>query len=899
MPSPRGPKKLSHPVKRSLVSASLRGRIQKGEISPGERLVSVRELADAYNVSLSVVQNALKELCDGGFLECQPGRGYYVAEKPEKGKGAGDISHAPRGELCLVLDHHSDLLWRRTLADYDAIRESQLLSLFAMARRHPSCAFLLEQGRVGQVFFAAHPELLSEARELVSQGRLDLGGAYSIPDLNMVEGESILRNLLAGAALWRELLGKEPAYARLVDAFGMCAQLPQILLHCGIRHLWMGRAPNVPASLRQAPFFRWRSLGDSSRFILAFQPQGTITHLGYTENVPLIQKGESRLVKGLRACQTLSGSPLISYSTEEGELEESIFAIAGDLNAGGGKPVSFLSAGEYLRLHTPREEEIPEYRGECNPIFTGCYTTRIGIKQGIRQAESRLLLLELLDLLASPRFHSREKAWHALFLAQFHDAVCGCHSDAAHGDVEKALREAIPPLPSFPGEGFTVVSSSGVGGRQPVSSPLPPAGIPSQEDGEGGHLFLADLPRVGLRHFAVGQPPKVRKKAKAGLLFQNPWICADFHHPERPAIRFTQYPQALGEGFGELRMRMDTGSMWVEEYWGAPRGRQWQKEVLVENTEGPVFHQFVTEGEFLPGEPENGNTGNHWPGFRALRFQKRYRFYHELDYFTLDVTLHWTGCNTRVSLHFPTGMNPGECTCAYETPFATTIRPPYFEVEERHEGTLRPLASNEDYLRAKGDWPALHWVRMSDHRTALTVANDGTPAHQLANGEIQVCLLRSGTKTADGGLTPPEGAMDNGRHRYHFAFQAHAATEPWRSTELGMRENRRPVALPGHAKTEGTMLDWEDRGLALSALHRLPNGRILLRLYECQGQAASLRLSGALAKGGALQECDAAGTPLPAPGPAPFQPFQIRSYLLPQPVFRRFPRNPRTKEKTP
>ena len=62
------------------IQERLRARIRSGDLKPGERIPSMRQLAAQSGTSLGIVKQALTTLGTEGFLRSHPGRGVYVAE---------------------------------------------------------------------------------------------------------------------------------------------------------------------------------------------------------------------------------------------------------------------------------------------------------------------------------------------------------------------------------------------------------------------------------------------------------------------------------------------------------------------------------------------------------------------------------------------------------------------------------------------------------------------------------------------------------------------------------------------------------------------------------------------------------------------------------------------------
>jgi GntR family transcriptional regulator len=62
----------------------LAGKIERGELRPGEQLPTVAALCDTYDVSRVTVLKALRSLADGGLIEVIPRWGSFVASGEER-----------------------------------------------------------------------------------------------------------------------------------------------------------------------------------------------------------------------------------------------------------------------------------------------------------------------------------------------------------------------------------------------------------------------------------------------------------------------------------------------------------------------------------------------------------------------------------------------------------------------------------------------------------------------------------------------------------------------------------------------------------------------------------------------------------------------------------------------
>ena len=65
-------------VKYVKIIEDLKAQIASGELTPGDRIVSIREMCNEYGVSSIVALRVFRELAEEGLIEKRDGEGYYV-----------------------------------------------------------------------------------------------------------------------------------------------------------------------------------------------------------------------------------------------------------------------------------------------------------------------------------------------------------------------------------------------------------------------------------------------------------------------------------------------------------------------------------------------------------------------------------------------------------------------------------------------------------------------------------------------------------------------------------------------------------------------------------------------------------------------------------------------------
>jgi GntR family transcriptional regulator len=63
-----------------LMAAEITAKIKSGELKPGDKLPSTRELAEQYQIHMNTAYRAMSLLHDCGLITGQPARGTYVGD---------------------------------------------------------------------------------------------------------------------------------------------------------------------------------------------------------------------------------------------------------------------------------------------------------------------------------------------------------------------------------------------------------------------------------------------------------------------------------------------------------------------------------------------------------------------------------------------------------------------------------------------------------------------------------------------------------------------------------------------------------------------------------------------------------------------------------------------------
>jgi alpha-mannosidase len=373
-----------------------------------------------------------------------------------------------------LLGHaHLDLAWLWPLSETWDAAERTFQSVLALQHDFPELIFCHSTPALYAWIEQHRPDLFAAIREKIAAGTWEVvAGLWVEPELNLVSGESLVRQVLYGQRYVYERFGQINTIAWLPDSFGFCWQLPQILKQGGIDYFVTQKLRWNDTTQFPHDVFEWRSPDGSTIFGLTAPPIGTDINptkmadyaSQWEANTGLLISlwlpgvgdhggGPTRdMLEVARRWQNSPFFPHVEFSTAVDFLQTISTSLESNLESEETLSPDFGIARNSLRssqstpscdpetLATP--SRIPVWDDELYLEFhRGCYTTHADQKKWNRQCEILLYQAELYASLASliagttyPKAEI-ETAWKTVLFNQFHDILPGSSIPEVYAEV--------------------------------------------------------------------------------------------------------------------------------------------------------------------------------------------------------------------------------------------------------------------------------------------------------------------------------------------------------------------------------------------------------------------------------------------------------------------------------
>lgn len=847
-------------------------------------------------------------------------------------KKLGRSADMGKKTVFLIVTEHFDLVWRRcfqrdlsfrgeTFVPYADLEAYDILDNLALCEKYDFYRFEIESVHVLREFLHSHPEQKDVIARLIREKRIYIPfSGDNIVDSNLISGESIIRNYLIGQEYLKREFDDVPSGMDRNDAFGNSAQIPQIARKFGSR--WVYHITYSPCSGEY-----WRGLDGST--VYCFQPKQAGYTGGYYKYRPCPACRGDRSVP----CDVCGGRRIdeafmeklrvpVRFHPETADQGE----MPGYIYIGGEEILPSEDIIRWAQEHRDQydfrfatfEDYIPYFQekldavdradladvhgsAEINANNTGCYVTRIRVKQELRRNEHDLLALESLAVMSALRgrpypYEKLEEIWVDMLFAMFHDAVTATHVDAAYREIidclEKARREISDTAESLlsalysPQEGMvTVWNPTGCMLSAQASVELSAAEEVRLADACGTEAVVihceqrekrvritfavTNIPAFSFRTYRViptGRNWPETLAGKTERLFP-PGSAILTNQTSGPAKENRRRTETIENDFyalqadecgiksifdkklnrtiacestyrvGEWILEHDEGSPW------ATLSDDMRRQKLSEYT-NLIGCSRTADGQTLQYRIVPGAIDGYSVTGLVIIFSVTLRRNDDMVRFSADVN--WDTQNYRLRIAFPV---PASGRYFYDIPYGVIERKPY-----KPDCVLPNGASN--WAAAAGDYPALNWAGVQADGFSIALFNQGTPSCQIApddrgNDTMYLSVLRSpsiGTylhSPAEYVMTDYDGMRDSGTHHFEYALKSYG--RPFCENGAvpdGIGYNTRLCAVPGRMQTVPfPTVESSDAYLAAIKMAQ-DGGGLVLRIAEYHGRDSvfSLRI---------------------------------------------------------
>lgn len=767
----------------------------------------------------------------------------------------------------------------KTREQYLEIGLPNILTALKLLSDYPDYRFTLDQVCYVKPFLERYPEAAVAFKQFVKEGRLQIVGATdTMHDANIPSGESMVRHMLYGKTFYKENLGVDVTVGWALDTFGHNAQMPQLLKLAGYNSYWFQRG--VP-NLEVPSEWLWEGI-DGTR-IPAFYLPRSYGLLGNTPDkldqfIPFVKDRFDLLIPWSYGTDRVGLDSL-----DVGEPNESVPVMVREFEQLSDKPFN-------LRLAVPTDfEEVVNKRtdrqvlkGELNPIFQGAYSSRIELKQKLRNVERLLTSAEKLGALGNllGRQTTDEKiwsAWEPSLFNQAHDLMAGVMTDPVYDDTiltynfstrigKELVEDRLDYLASqvdTSGEGVPLVVFNPLGWKRDdvvetlvgfkkggivdirvvdqTNRVIPVEILEAERFRDGGIknakiIFIArEVPAMGEAVYRIlpltsASGLNASKENSDGIL-EN-----EYYHIKLDLL--TGAITRIGVKSNNWEVLDKPGNVVVHQYDG---GDLWE---LYENLNAgsninitrkqPVpsesVDQFSTEYRGERGKVHRGPVYSEYK-LAPHRFCAEgglsiiIRTYTGLQRIEIRAQIENNEKFVRYQVMFPTTIRNGQIV--HEIPFGSIERPNGIE------------------------FPAQNWADYSDGTKGLAILNRGLPGNLTSDSTMMLSLMRSARIASYGygggyerGMSSDTGLMLGRVLDFDYALVPHEGD--WRQAEVyrhGLEYNnpllcRKAGIHTGKLPNTWGLLEVSNPNVVITALKPGKDGSTILRLYEASGKAS-------------------------------------------------------------
>jgi len=778
----------------------------------------------------------------------------------------------------VVGNAHIDMAWLWPWTETVEVVRDTFTTALQLMKEYPDFTYAQSSVQDFAWMQEKYPALFREIQQRVKEGRWELvGGMWVEPDLNMPDGESMVRQVLVGKRWFQRNFDVDVRIGWNPDSFGYTWQLPQIYRKSGIDTFVTQKMSwnSQESSWRQTftfPYklFWWQS-PDGSK-VLTYFPHG---YSGGISSASLSQdiadyapQTHFPEIMHLYGVGDHGGGPTREMIDEAVRLRDPQMTFP---------KVQFSTARAFFddaqKAITDGSLKLPVWNNELYLAYhRGCYTTQSETKKLIRENEELLQNAEKFASLAfvtASRPYSNsafEEIWKRVLFDHFHDIMPGSGIGINYEDAERNLTDASLRSQKILDGSLDsldrMIDTRGEGTPVVVYNPLSwdrtgPVTVETEAPATGQNLEARDHTGQPLLSQVVAVDAASRKATLSVLVKGVPALGYQVIHVvpvanQKPEVSALKVDGTNVENeFFRAKIDAHTGCVTslvskagnLEVVTPGGCGNLLQAFKDVPRTQDAWEIRF-DEDVWELKQPKSVTVVESGPERAVIRIQHTFRAPSRTSgpdsTIQQDLTVYAgvprIDVNTRVDWHeqhvllkaaFPVNVHNDKAT--FEIPYGTIERP-----------TTRNTPEEQGMFEV----PALRWADLSNATQGFSLLNASKYGYDSKDNVLRLSLLRSPQMPA-----PDNHIADQGLHEFTYSLYAHAADWKAGNTMRQGYELNYPL-IPSVAHPHGG--PWP----ATQSFGRVDPGNVILtvakkaedddavifRFYEFEGKAADAHL---------------------------------------------------------
>lgn len=771
-----------------------------------------------------------------------------------------------------VGNSHIDMAWLWPWTEtVEVVRDTYGTALQLM-REYPDFTYAQSSAQTFSWLEEKYPDLFRQIQQRVKEGRWEIvGGMWVEPDLNMPDGESLVRHLLVGKRYFNSRFGVDVNIGWNPDSFGYNWQLPQIYKKSGVDYFVTQKISWNETTVFPYKLFWWQS-PDGSRVLTYFPhdydnphtPNSGIDPVNIASDVAhYVPANNFPEIMHLYGVGDHGGGPTRAMLDDILALQQPAVAFP---------KFTFSTSRDFFHdLQQSVDEgklKPPVWNDELYLEYhRGCYTTQAETKKLIRQSEELLQNAEKFAALSflNQRLYPQtelEESWKKVLFDHFHDVMPGSgiavnYVDAARnlGEVElqgdKILHGALDELTAH-------VNTGGAGVPVVIFNPLSwerttPVIVEAQLPSRSQHVEVVDPSGKPLLSQVISTDASTQRVKLRVLASQVPALGYKVVHvisaanAGRMASPLKASQTELENEF--LRVKIDPKTGCITSLVNKTDG----KEALAPGGCGNLIQAFVDKPARQDAweikfdgqswdlkEPQEVKLLESGPVQATVRVKHKFQNSTIVQDINLYAGVPRVDINMQVDWH--------EHHILLKAAFAADIETNFASYEIPYGSIQRPTTRNTPAEKAKFEVPALRWGDLTDATHGFSLLNASKYGYDAKGNVIRLSLLRSATYP-NGREDDPAAVTDQGMHEFAYALYPHKGDWKTGNTMQQAYELNYPM-IPATAGThngslpgEHSFASIEPNNVILTVLKKAEDrDTLIFRFYEFAGKQSQVRL---------------------------------------------------------